>query len=92
MSTDSSANDPTRPDDPDGRDVPDVPDGGMGVSSERVGPTGPGQHSTDGLRDTSADEDTDAEAPPEQSPGRTEQNPEGLTPKAGYSSTDPRSD
>ena len=29
------------------------PSGGMGVSSEREGPTGPGQHGTDGVRDTS---------------------------------------
>jgi hypothetical protein len=69
--------------------------GGMGVSSERVGPTGPGQDSTDGIRETSqldATEDADAETPPEQSPGNPETNPEGLTPKAGYSSKDPRSD
>lgn len=25
--------------------------GGMGVSSERVGPTGPGQEATDGVKD-----------------------------------------
>src|SRR4051794_12553063 len=32
--------------------------GEMGVSSERPGPTGPGQHTTDGVRDTSTpDED-----------------------------------
>ena len=35
---------------------------------------------------------TDAETPPEQSPGNPETNPEGLTPKAGYSSKDPRSE
>ncbi len=29
--------------------------GEMGVSSERVGPTGPGQVSTDGIRDVSED-------------------------------------
>ena len=39
--------------------------GGMGVSSERVGPTGPGQEATDGVKDTSAapvDEDVAAGA------------------------------
>jgi hypothetical protein len=74
---------------------PDGAAGGMGGSSERVGPTGPGQDSTDGIRETSqldATEDADAETPPEQSPGNPETNPEGLTPKAGYSSKDPRSD
>ena len=74
---------------------PDGAAGGMGVSSERVGPTGPGQDSTDGFRETSqldATDDADAETPPEQTPGNPETNPEGLTPKAGYSSKDPRSD
>lgn len=72
---------------------PDGARGDMGVSSERVGPTGPGQVSTDGVRDTSPDErPDDADLPPEQSPGAVEENPEGLAPKAGYSSTDPRSD
>ena len=33
--------------------------GDMGVSSERVGPTGPGQVSTDGTRDVSEDTDPD---------------------------------
>ena len=67
--------------------------GGMGVSSERVGPAGPGQHATDGLRDVSEHERApDDETPPEQSPGGPEDNPEGLPPKAGYSKTDPRSD
>ena len=70
--------------------------GDMGVSSERVGPAGPGQVSTDGTRDVSppgpdADDAADAETPPEQSPGNPEDNPEGLRPKAGYSSADPRS-
>ena len=72
--------------------------GGMGISSERVGPTGPGQESTDGERDTRqagtsgdpglADEDT----PAEQSTGNPEPQPEGLEPRAGYPSKDPRSD
>lgn len=40
---------------------PDRAAGGMGVSSERVGHTGPGQHATDGIKDTSAtDEPNDA--------------------------------
>jgi hypothetical protein len=64
--------------------------GGMGVSSERVGHTGPGQEATDGVKDTSASglpEDT----PPEQAPGAVEEQPEGLAPAAGYPSLDPRS-
>lgn len=64
--------------------------GDMGVSSEREGETGPGQHDTDGVRDTSPVEDA-ADVPPEQRPGAVEANPDGLEPKAGYSSTDPRS-
>jgi hypothetical protein len=66
--------------------------GGMGVSSEREGHTGPGQHATDGTRDTAPlDEPPEGETPPEQSPGSVEENPEGITPKAGYPSLDPRS-
>jgi hypothetical protein len=72
---------------------PQAAAGGMGVSSERVGHTGPGQHSTDGQKDTSPPErDPDEETPPEQSPGNPEENPVGLPPKAGYPSIDPRSD
>lgn len=63
--------------------------GGMGSSSERVGPTGPGQVGTDGLRDTSRT-DTPADAPPEQAEGGEEPQPYGLEPKAGYPSADPR--
>ncbi|MET1059752.1 MAG: hypothetical protein ABWX84_09150 [Nocardioides sp.] len=65
--------------------------GGMGVSSERVGPTGPGQVSTDGTRDVSEGTDPD-DASPEQSAGGPEDNPDGLEPKAGYPTADPRSD
>ena len=65
---------------------------GMGVSSERVGPTGPGQVDTDGVRDTSAIESAPGDdVPPEQRPGQVERNPEGLDPKAGYPALDPRS-
>ncbi|WP_243056565.1 hypothetical protein [Nocardioides sp. SR21] len=76
---------------------PQTGTGDMGVSSERVGHTGPGQVGTDGQKDTSpkqtpqhrkGDEDT----PPEQSPGNVEENPVGIPPKAGYPSKDPRSD
>lgn len=70
-------------------------EGGMGVSSERVGHTGPGQYATTGLNDTRgprADPEPDGDTPPEQSPGNVEHNPEGLEPKAGYPSLDPRSD
>ena len=69
----------------------------MGISSERVGPTGPGQVSTDGEKDTrqtgtSGDPGlTDEDTPPEQSTGNPEDNPEGLAPRAGYPSKDPRS-
>jgi hypothetical protein len=70
--------------------------GDMGVSSEREGPTGPGgQVGTDGVRDvTSPEPDPEVDAddvPPEQRPGAVETNPEGIPPKAGYSSKDPRS-
>jgi hypothetical protein len=65
--------------------------GSMGVSSERTGPTGPSQDTTDGVRDTSVNEDPSQEDPPEQRPGGPEENPEGLEPKAGYPSLDPRS-
>jgi hypothetical protein len=64
---------------------------GMGVSSERVGPTGPGQLGTDGVRDTGAVPPSgDGDIPPEQRPGEVEQNPDGLDPKAAYPSLDPR--
>ena len=55
--------------------------GGMGVSSERVGPTGPGQESTDGQRLVAEDEGDTTEGPPEQAPGNPEENPTGLAPK-----------
>lgn len=67
--------------------------GDMGVSSEREGPTGPGQHGTTGVRDVSPDErDPEAEIPPEQAVGGEETNPEGIVPKAGYPRLDPRSE
>ncbi|CUR59793.1 conserved hypothetical protein [metagenome] len=68
--------------------------GGMGSSSERVGHTGPGQVGADGLRDTSPVDPTDppGDAPPEQSAGGEESNPDGLVPKAGYPGLDPRSE
>ena len=62
----------------------------MGVSSERVGPTGPGQEATDGVKDTSPRR-ADGDAPPEQAPGGEEVQPEGVAPAAGYPSLDPRS-
>jgi hypothetical protein len=66
--------------------------GDMGVSSEREGPTGPGQTGTDGVRDVTPERPADEDTPPEQRPGAVEGNPEGIEPKAGYSSQDPRSD
>lgn len=70
--------------------------GGMGVSSERVGSTGPGQVGTDGVLDVSAeDRDSAAEADPdlptEQSAGGAEVNPDPpVPPVSGYSERDPR--
>lgn len=75
---------------------PDGAAGGMGVSSEIEGDTGPGQHATDGQLDTSpgptpsdasetsrsTDEPHEADVQP-QSPG---------PPKSGYNSRDPRSE
>lgn len=73
--------------------VAEQPEEGMGVSSERVGPTGPGQRATDGTRDVSPQErDPDEETLPEQAVGGPEDNPEGIEPRAGYPSKDPRSD
>jgi hypothetical protein len=76
-----------------GSSGPDRAAGEMGVSSERVGPTGPGQVATDGLRDVSEHErEPGEETLPEQSTGNPEDNPGGIPPKAGYPSIDPRSD
>lgn len=72
-------------------DGPEGAAGGMGSSSERVGHAGPGQVGTDGVRDTSAQASPD-DAPPEQSEGGEEPNPDGRAPKAGYPSLDPRSE
>jgi hypothetical protein len=83
---------------------PDGAAGGMGVSSEREGHTGPRQHSTDGVKDTSATDEPLDDAPDE---GETEEGgeqstsrqrssgeikPEGLPAHAGYPSLDPRSE
>lgn len=66
-------------------------DGDMGVSSERVGPTGPGQVGSSGVRDVTPVEPAD-DAPPEQSAGGPEVHPDPpVPPVAGYSSKDPRS-
>ena len=65
-------------------------EGSMGISSERTGHTGPGQDPTDGVRDPSEADDQSQDDPPEQRPGGPEENPEGLEPKAGYPSLDPR--
>ena len=76
-----------------GSSGPDRAAGGMGVSSERVGHTGPSREATDGLRDVSPHERTpDEEVAPGRTPGDPEVNPAGLPPKAGYSSKDPRAD
>ena len=77
------------PDDP--RNSNDELAGDMGVSSEREGHTGPGQHGTDGVRYTGPT-DPGPDAPPEQSAGGVEENPDGIAPKAGYPKLDPRSE
>jgi hypothetical protein len=82
-----------------GRDEYDLNDsdqdvtGDIGVSSGREGYSGGGHHDAPtGTRDTSEVRvDPDADAPPEQSRGGEETNPEGIEPKAGYPSLDPRS-
>ena len=66
--------------------------GDMGVSSERVDAHG----ATDGERDTSEPTHRDEEgdvvgSDAEHAPG-VEENPEGIPPKAGYPSKDPRHD
>jgi hypothetical protein len=79
--------------------------GGMGVSSERVGATGPGQESTDGERPTHeppatdhagdlvGSEENDQDTPPEQSTGGPETNPDPpIPPVAGYPSKNPASE
>jgi hypothetical protein len=70
-------------------------EGGMGVSSERVGPTGGGGEGTDGEKDTTARPDTDYSGDVVGSDAEfdqdDEQNPTGIEPKAGYPSLDPRS-
>ncbi|MCD4527084.1 hypothetical protein [Nocardioides sp. cx-173] len=93
----STAGHEGRPDVPD--DDYDVtesdqdPSGDLGVSSEREGHAGPGQHAATGVRDTSEGRPAPGDdTPPEQSTGNVEPQPEGLEPKAGYSSKDPRSD
>ncbi len=73
------------------RDSQHDPSGGMGVSSEREGHTGPGQYATDGVKDVTWKHEDDEAVPPEQRPGAEEENPAGLEPKAGYPKLDPRS-
>jgi len=74
---------------------PDRAEGGMGISSERVGPTGAGECSTDGERDTTAphltDEAGDVIGSDGEHEAEPEENPDGIAPKAGYPSKDPRS-
>ena len=74
---------------------PDRAAGGMGISSERVGPTGGGAEGTDGEKDTSesrrADHSGDWVGSDAELAQEREENPEGIEPKAGYPSKDPRS-
>ena len=70
---------------------PDGAAGDMGVSSERVGHAGPGQVGTDGTRDDSVAQ-APADAPPEQSAGGFEPEPDTDLPQVhGFPSLDPRS-
>jgi hypothetical protein len=75
---------------------PDRAEGGMGISSERVGPTGGGGEGTDGEKDTTEpahrDQGGDLIGSDAEFEAEPEDNPEGLDPKAGYPSRDPRSD
>ena len=75
---------------------PERATGGMGVSSERVGPTGGGREGTDRERDTSGPAHTDQAGDVVGSDAEfdqgVEENPEGIEPKAGYPSKDPRSE
>jgi hypothetical protein len=75
---------------------PEGAEGGMGISSERVGPTGGGGEGTDGEKDTTAPAHRDQAGDLIGSDGEfdqgDEENPEGIDPKAGYPSHDPRSE
>ena len=75
---------------------PDRAAGGMGISSERVGPTGGRGESTDGEKDTTEPAHRDQAGDLVGSDAEFEQgdedNPEGLEPKADYPARDPRSD
>ncbi len=68
------------------------PEGDFGVSSERVGHTGPGQVGVTGIRDTGVREVDGDDVPPEQRPGAEARNPEGIPQKAARPRMDPRSD
>src|ERR1700759_287811 len=70
--------------------------GGMGVSSERVGPTGGGGEGTDGEKDTTEpalrDHAGDLVGSRAEFEQEAEGNPDGLASKAGSPSLDPRSE
>ena len=75
---------------------PDRAAGDLGVSSERVGPTGGGGEGTDGEKDTTApahrDQAGDVIGSDAEFEQGDEENPVGIEPKAGYPSKDPRSE
>jgi len=91
---------PATPSDPGGEELHAITEsdqdtsGGMGVSSETEGPTGPGQYGTTGVRDVGPARTGQldrGEVRPEQSRGGVEINPDPpIPPKAGYNSHDPR--
>jgi hypothetical protein len=88
-----SETDPLRESNPNSSG-PQTAAGGMGVSSERTGDAGPFEDVTDGTKDTAEREHEPPreELPAEQRPDQVEENPDGIEPKAGYPSLDPRSD
>lgn len=55
--------------------------GGMGVSSERTGPSGDEDDVTHGVKDTQPPP-LPPDPPPEEEPGNPEDNPVGIAPKA----------
>ena len=75
---------------------PDRAAGDLGVSSERIGPTGGGGEGSDGEKDTTApahrDQAGDLIGSKAEFEQGDEENPEGIAPKAGYPSKDPRSE
>ena len=64
----------------------------MGISSERTGPTGPASTPPTACETPPRRLEADPDVLPSRAQAVEETNPEGLEPKAGYPSKDPRSD